>query len=250
MFVLAGSREGLDLQPRNAQGQWLAGADLIAWYREHFGDKTILSFSAGKDSITMAVALRGHVEMIPFYRVIVPGLEFVERSLSYYERHLFGGRPIIRVAHGIGWNAIVNQCDMSPAAAAHIGRQRLRYLRPEASEQIERELAGSDLPVAIGVRAADSVNRWLSMQHNGPFTASSRKWYPVWDMKRADQIALLKKSGIKLPIDYRIWGRSFDGVEYKYLAPLKKHFPRDFQKILEAFPLLEADFVRHERSYN
>ena len=36
----------------------LRGDDLIAAYKERYGDKTLLAFSRGKDSIAVALALR------------------------------------------------------------------------------------------------------------------------------------------------------------------------------------------------
>lgn len=235
---------------RDQKGEWLKGDDLISWYKERFGDKTILAFSAGKDSVTAALALRDKIEVIPVYRVMFPGLEFVEKTLYYYERALFDGRPIHRVAHPYGWNAIVNQCDMEPAAAARIGRLNLQYISSDGAHALDRAAAKADLPIALGVRAADSARRYLTLKSNGPYSAKARLWYPIWPMKRAEQISLIRKSGVRLSIDYRVWGRSFDGFEWKYLQALKKHFPSDFAKMIEVFPLLEADFVRHERSYH
>lgn len=189
--------------PISHDGSWLRGDDLIEWYRDHFGSRTILAFSCGKDSVSTALALRDKIEMVPVYHVIIPGLEFVERTLTYYERELFGCK-IHRAAHGIGWNAIVNQCDMAPATAAMIERKNLRYLNAGMSNRLKRKIAGADLPIAVGIKAADSVQRHLSIKKSGPYTATSGQWYPVWDLKRADQVAMFKRSGIKLAIDYRI----------------------------------------------
>jgi hypothetical protein len=62
--------------------------DLIAAYKERYGDKTLLAFSRGKDSIAVALALRDDIEVIPFHYDDLPGLEFVEESLAYYEKNL------------------------------------------------------------------------------------------------------------------------------------------------------------------
>lgn len=34
------------------------------------------------------------------------------------------------------------------------------------------------------------------------------------------------------------------------MREVKRYFPDDFKKIMEVFPLLEADFVRHERTFS
>jgi tRNA(Ile)-lysidine synthase TilS/MesJ len=80
---------GLDSIPH------LRGNELIAEYKRRYGDKTLLAFSRGKDSIAVALALRDKIEVVPFHYDDLPGLEFVEESLAYYEKHLFG-RHILR----------------------------------------------------------------------------------------------------------------------------------------------------------
>src|ERR1700722_7290400 len=74
------------------------GDELIAEYKRKYGDKTLIAFSRGKDSIAVALALRDKIEMIPFYYDDLPGLEFVDESLAYYEKNLFG-RRILRMPH-------------------------------------------------------------------------------------------------------------------------------------------------------
>jgi len=58
----------------------------------------------------------------------------------------------------------------------------------------------------------------------------------------------IERSGIKLSVDYKIFGRSFDGLDYRFLAPIKKHFPRDWQRLCQWFPLAEAEIYRYERA--
>jgi hypothetical protein len=51
----------------------------------------------------------------------------------------------------------------------------------------------------------------------------------------------------KLPIDYHLFGRSFDGMDYRFLKPIKDNFPKDFEKILEWFPLADLEIFRAEK---
>lgn len=77
------------------------GEEIVAQVRRETGGKTILAFSTGKDSIAAMQAIRDAFdEVIPVYMYLVPGLEFVEESLAYYERVLFGGRRILRCIAG------------------------------------------------------------------------------------------------------------------------------------------------------
>ena len=73
------------------------GEEVIGQVRAACQD-TLLAFSAGKDAIAAWLAIRPHFErVIPYYLYLVPGLEFVEESLAFYER--FFGAKIARLPH-------------------------------------------------------------------------------------------------------------------------------------------------------
>jgi len=38
----------------------------------------------------------------------------------------------------------------------------------------------------------------------------------------------------------------FDGIDYRFMKPIKDHFPRDYQRIIEWFPLAELEIKRRE----
>ena len=56
---------------------------------------------------------------------------------------------------------------------------------------------------------------------------------------------VIKRAGVELPVDYAWFGRSFDGIDARFLVPLKQHAPRDYQRVLEVFPLAELEVFRH-----
>ena len=64
--------------------------------------------------------------------------------------------------------------------------------------------------------------------------------------KKTEVYRMLSVAGLPLPIDYEVWGRSFDGFDVGFLAGLRKHFPADYRKVVDAFPLLECEFYRKE----
>jgi hypothetical protein len=70
--------------------------ELIAEYRRRYGDKTLLGFSRGKDSIAAALAIRDQLDVYPVFFYVIPGLGFIEEGLEYYSRVLFGGRRVIQ----------------------------------------------------------------------------------------------------------------------------------------------------------
>jgi hypothetical protein len=54
-------------------------------------------------------------------------------------------------------------------------------------------------------------------------------------------------SGIKLPVDYQMWGHSFFELMPEFLVSIREHFPDDYRKILDWFPLAEAEMFRYDR---
>ena len=73
---------------------------------------------------------------------------------------------------------------------------------------------------------------------------SSRKVSPVADWLKGEVLARIKSAGIPLPVDYEWFGRSFDGIDYRFIEPLSRFAPDDFARVLDWFPLAEAELVR------
>jgi len=104
-----------------------------------------------------------------------------------------------------------------------------------------------EMMYATGVRSADSPIRLVSIKTHGPINKRGLKYHPVWDWKKADLLREFERAGVKLAPDYRVFGRTFDGLDIRFLAPMKKHFPRDYQRVLEWFPLADLELFRFER---
>jgi hypothetical protein len=103
---------------------------------------------------------------------------------------------------------------------------------------------------AIGVRAFDNRYRHFAIDKYGAITEKRKVWYPIydWDVHRLyDEI---KEAGCKLPVDYKIWGKSFDGLDYRFIKPLKENFPRDYEKLKDFYPLIDAELKRYELKEN
>lgn len=98
--------------------------------------------------------------------------------------------------------------------------------------------------VADGVRAADSPVRRVSIIRHGAMKQGKRKVSPVWDWRKRDVLDSLAADGIQLPPEYEWFGRSFDGLDYRFLEPLSRHAPDDYARILEWFPLAGLELIR------
>ena len=210
-------------------------------------DTAILAFSTGKDSIAAWLQLRKFFSrVIPYYCYTVPGLEFVEDSLKYYED--FFGTHICRLPHRSLARFLRYMVFQSPPHVTKI--EQIDLPGEEYDDgmigEIIRETAKlpSGAYVATGVRMADSPMRRIGLKTHGAINHNQKRFYPVYDWKKADLLREIDSAGIKLPVDYRLFGRTFDGLDYRFLRPIKEHFPRDYEKIITWFPLAELELYR------
>ena len=224
----------------------MTGAETIARVREHQSE-TLLAFSTGKDAIAAWLAIRDSFEAVhPYYLYLVPGLEFVEESLAYYEQYF--GVKVVRLPHPSLHRWLNNYTFQPPERCLVIDQAGLpnhEYMHVHAAMCDLRNLPDNML-VADGVRAADSPMRRVAIKTHGPITWSQKKYHPVWDWKKADLIDCFKRNSVRLPIDYKLFGRTFDGLDLRFILPLKKHRPDDYKRVLEWFPMAELEVFRWE----
>ncbi len=227
----------------------LTGSETIAAIREQT-DTVLLGFSCGKDSIACWLECRKHFpRIVPFYMYLVPDLEFIEGSLRFYERWF--GTPILRVPHPSlyrMWNHCVFQPPQNRGIIQAANLASLDYL--DLHNLIREQVGLPDSAYcATGVRAVDSPYRLISIKRNGPIHHRKRQFFPIWDWHKARLLEEITAAKIPLPVDYRLFGRSFDGIDYRFLAPIKQRFPRDYARILEYYPMADLELFRREHAH-
>lgn len=217
------------------------GPELMETVRKAYGPRALLAFSCGKDSIAAWLAMREYFdEVVPVFFELVPGMAFVRESLDYYEQ--FFGCKILRLPHPSLYNMLRTNLYQSPSRIGLISAFDLPDDYDYAmAHRFVREAHGLDqkVPCGNGVRAADSPMRRVSLMSHGPVSYITKQWSPVWEFNKADILGILDRHGAKLPVDYRVFGRTFDGLDYRFLRPLKDHLPDDYARLLEWFPLAE-----------
>lgn len=213
-------------------------------------DTILLAFSYGKDSIAAWLTLRESglfKRIIPYYMWIVPGLQFVERNLAYYEQWF--DQRVIRVPHLQFYKMLREMVFQPPERCEIIEACNLpkKYGYDEAA-QLAAEIAGlpKDTWTAHGIRSADSPWRRTTIQKTGAINQKRRTFTPIADMKKDELIGLLKRHNIKLPMDYQWFGCSFDAIDYKFTGAIKRHAPDDYALIREWFPLVDLEVARYE----
>lgn len=220
---------------------------LCEYVKEQHGAKVLLSFSTGKDSIACWLQLRKHgIEVYPVYMYSIPDLEFVEQSLRYFER-VFDSR-ILRLPHPSLYrqlNALVFQPPEHCAVIEQANLLEYDYADAFVAAKHVFGLPQQTL-CAVGVRAVDSPQRWTAIKRHGPLNQGKRTFYPVFDWRKDQLISTIKASGVKLPIDYKWFGRTFDGLDYRFMAPLRENAPRDFERVKQWFPLVDLEMFKME----
>jgi predicted phosphoadenosine phosphosulfate sulfurtransferase len=222
-------------------------SDELCGYVAGMSDTVILSFSLGKDSIGAWFRLREYFKKIHlFYFYLVPDLDFVNRSIRYYE------------------DFFKTEIALLPSPSLYRMLNNLVFQAPENCHIVEEmELEGFDYDgivkewkrdigvdsgtfVAHGTRANDSIMRRTSLKKWGSLNPNRRTFMPIYDWNKERLKQCLRDNRIKLPVDYEMFGRSFDGIDYRFLKPIKDRFPKDYERILEYFPLAELEIKRRE----
>lgn len=231
------------------RSMWPYGDELCQVMREEIGSRAFLKFSGGKDAIATALQLRQvFEEIVPLYLYIVPGLEFIDEAMAYYEKHLFG-RKILQAPAPALFERFKHSTFMDPVTAKVCACADLPVPSYEDINELVRVQEG--LPpncyAATGVRYQETAIRAHMIAKNGPVSHSGFQWFPIWDWSKAEVMQSIKDAGLKLSGEYSISDKSLDGLHVGYLLPIKKQFPRDWQKLLEWHPLLEVEVWRYER---
>ena len=209
------------------------------------GRPVLLAFSCGKDSLGAWCALKdAGIEVIPAYLWYLPHLAFVDEELAHYEG-LFGTK-IHRYPHPSFYRMVAEGVDQTPARLRAIAE--LDIMEPSYEDTwaaIKDDLGlPQDTWVADGVRAADSIVRRASFVRNGVMKRTTYKVSPIADMLKAELVELLDRHGVDLPCDYHIWGRSFDGIDYRFVEPMRRELPEDYDYLRRWFPLVDVELER------
>lgn len=203
--------------------------------------EVLVLFSAGKDSLAVLdICAQRASRCEVAFGYLVPGLEFQERTLRWAEARY--GLTIHRFPH---W-AVPPLLRMSLFQVPRLQLRRTPALPPTQWVEGVRELLQVEW-VASGDRLTESLWRRARFKRSGPIDTQGRRFFPIVDWTKAQVMRYLSFHCIPLPPDTQVLGHSFRALAGSDLALIRDHFPADYAKILEMFPLAEAAVVRHER---
>lgn len=228
--------------PAGAERHFATCDDLCAFLAK-FNDTAILGFSAGKDSIGCWLQLRRHFRrVVPFYLYYVPGISFIEDSLAYYED--FFGCRIARFPHPALFNIIDNFIYQPPERKTLFDELKIhRDLKVSHIVEYLRHDAPHAL-LAEGAKISDSLRRALTIKAHGSLYPHKHKFLPIFDWNDARLERELRDAKVKLPADYLMFVRTWEGARFAQMEPLREHSPADYAQLLRWMPLSELEFVR------
>lgn len=210
-------------------------------------DTVILSFSRGKDSIAAWLKLRRFFKrVIPIYFYNVPNLSFVNKSIEYYENYF--ETKIIQLPNPSFIHQLNSGMFQTLNNALSMIKLDIPNLKNDDFFNIYKEQNNLSLDIytALGIRATDNLQRWTAFVTNGCVNEKRKTFFSIFDYSIKSLEKELIDAKIKMPIDYKLWGKSFDAMQYRFIVEIKKHFPEDYEKIKEYFPLIDIEILRYE----
>ena len=205
----------------------------------------ILSFSRGKDSIVSWLLLKElGFNVYPIYYSLCPYMDFELESLKYYED--FFKTKIIKIPSST-FNELYSTGYLQTKEAISISKKNtISTYSNEDIRLMAIEEYGLDKNtyIAVGATVNDSMQRRIGINKVNGLNHKSKKFYPIADFTVSDIEEYLIKYKVKLPIDYKIWGSTFDGLNLRWLGELKEHLPKDFDLVKMYFPFIEAELFR------
>lgn len=205
----------------------------------------LLACSLGKDSLAAWCALeKDGIEVVPVYFWTIPNLPLIAENIATIEK-VFGVK-IHQAPHPRFFRMLANyvlQPPQRPTSIEYCGLQALDY--EDMWPSIKQDLGlPADTWVCDGVRACDSIQRRASLTKHGILKQTTHKACVIADWQKCEVMEALEERGIGLPPDYEMFGRSFDGLDERFMRPLKENRPQDFEIIKKWFPFVDADIYR------
>lgn len=222
--------------------------------------RPLISFSLGVDSIAMWLRIKEIADDTGldisksnlFYMYFVKGLPFVEDYIDYFERH--EGVKIAQVPHNVYLEALASWHWQPPLRSHAVSRMQgtnQSYV-PLSKEQIEGYIKQvyrypKGAYTCVGVKCGDSAMRRMAMRKTGGLNTNKLKYYPIADFENRDVVDIIKRHGIKVPVDYRLFGISYENIQYRFLKIISEQCPISYQMILDEFPLAKISLARYDR---
>lgn len=206
------------------------------------GKTNVLHFSTGADSVACFLKLRENgIEPILVYKYFIKDLPMVKNYIDYFEKkfnvHVYQFPSTLWAEHN---DKVLYQLPIK-AREKHFHNLSDYYLDFYSKEFFDKTIAealGGDVVFHLGLRYTDGLRRYQHLMKHG--VSFGNKFYPIASFKVADIYDLLDKYDCKLPIEYGLWGISFESPRSFNINLIKEHCPATYEAIRKQFPLIGA----------
>jgi phosphoadenosine phosphosulfate reductase len=123
--------------------------------------------------------------------------------------------------------------------------KNIKSLSVKDIDEHVREQSGFEWIIS-GEKAHDSIVRRAMLKKCRGVDERRKRCFPLTAWSTSTVFNYVKRNKIFLPSDYGMFGNSFGKLWYEELSQIKKHYPDDYQKILEVFPYAESAIKRFE----
>ena len=197
----------------------------------------IVMFSTGKDSVvTLDLCAKYFKNFEICFMYYVKGLNFQERTLTYYEKKF--DKEILRIPHfdtsyflKYGYYTqpnfsvpILKITDCWNYARAHFGIQW----------------------IAAGETVYESIQRRAMIRSGGTINNKTKRIYPLAEWKKSDVLTYIKAHNLRTGVEQNKLGFTAEGFDPPGLIYIKENHPHDFETIKKVYPLIEAVIKRDE----
>lgn len=200
-------------------------------------DSVIVSYSGGKDSAaTLDLCHRYFKKVHAFFMYQVPDLSFQEATMRWAEKKY--GIEIYRLPH---WELTHFY---RGAAFTHFDPTIPLVSIRDVYTHV-RNVFGTHW-IAAGERAKDSVVRGAMIKKSGSVDHTRGRFYPIAYWSKAEVFKYIAMHNLKISPEAAVLGHSFRSFGPEEMVALKKHYPDDYARILQAFPLAGAAVAKFE----
>lgn len=197
-----------------------------------------VAFSGGKDSIvTLDLSMRYFDNVRPFFMYLVPGLEFQENTLRKYEKYY--DVEILRVPHP-------DLADFMRYGTFRPADFSVPHIKMKDVYSHVRQETGIAW-ISAGERINDSLVRRAMIKNSGTVDFKRFRMFPLAYWDKYEVMTYIRRKKLVLPRDSAELGFSFSSLSGEELSKIKQVFPKDYERILEYFPLAEVSVYRYKK---